>query len=375
MTIVFVSNYFNHHQKPLSDELYKLSSGKYFFIETQKVEEERINMGWGYIEVPSYVKKSYTSCDDLCLCQKLIDEADVVIFGSAPNEMLKNRIKNLRVIFRYSERPLKKGLEIHKYIFRFIKWHKQNPKKANIYMLCASAYTSCDYRKFRLFLNKTYKWGYFTEVVRYNDLIELINRKKKNSILWVSRFIDLKHPEVVIELAKMLKNEKYQFEICLIGTGPLEDMVKKEIVLNNLENHITLLGTMSPENVRKYMELSQIFIFTSDYNEGWGAVLNEAMNSCCACVASDAIGSVPFLIKNYENGIIYTNGNTFDLFSKVKYLMDNQQKIAEIGKSAYDTISQTWSPEIAAKRFMTLATEIIEKRPLSNFVEGPCSKD
>ena len=33
------------------------------------------------------------------------------------------------------------------------------------------------------------------------------------------------------------------------------------------------------------------------------------MNSACAVVANSAIGSVPFLIKNKENGLIYENGN------------------------------------------------------------------
>ena len=48
-----------------------------------------------------------------------------------------------------------------------------------------------------------------------------------------------------------------------------------------------------------YMESSHIFLlFTSDRNEG--AALNESMNSGCAVVASDAIGSVPYLMRYYE---------------------------------------------------------------------------
>jgi hypothetical protein len=36
---------------------------------------------------------------------------------------------------------------------------------------------------------------------------------------------------------------------------------------------------MPPEEVRVHMEQSNIYLFTSDFGEGWGAVLNEAMNS------------------------------------------------------------------------------------------------
>ena len=54
------------------------------------------------------------------------------------------------------------------------------------------------------------------------------------------------------------------------------------------------------------MAKSDIFIFTSDKNEGWGVVLNEAMSSACAVVANKAIGSVPFLIKDGLNGFTYS---------------------------------------------------------------------
>ncbi len=52
-----------------------------------------------------------------------------------------------------------------------------------------------------------------------------------------------------------------------------------------------MLGAMSPDKVRAYMERADVFLFTSDFNEGWGAVLNESMNSGCAVVASHAMVS------------------------------------------------------------------------------------
>ena len=48
--------------------------------------------------------------------------------------------------------------------------------------------------------------------------------------------------------------------------------------------------------------------------EGWGAVLNEAMNSGCACIASHAIGSAGFLIEHGENGFVYRDGDMDDFY-------------------------------------------------------------
>ena len=46
MTLTFVSNYINHHQIPVSNELYRLLGEDYAFIQTEPVEEERLRMGW-----------------------------------------------------------------------------------------------------------------------------------------------------------------------------------------------------------------------------------------------------------------------------------------------------------------------------------------
>lgn len=46
MQVVFVSNYFNHHQLSFCDALYELLEGSFCFLQTQPMEEERVKMGW-----------------------------------------------------------------------------------------------------------------------------------------------------------------------------------------------------------------------------------------------------------------------------------------------------------------------------------------
>lgn len=117
------------------------------------------------------------------------------------------------------------------------------------------------------------------------------------------------------------------------------------------------------------------FLFTSDFNEGWGAVLNESMNSGCAVVASHAIGSVPFLIKNGVNGLIYQDGNKEHLEMQVCSLLDDEKYRRQIGKKAYETIADMWNAENAAKRLLMLAQGLEQsKGAVSLFDDGPCSK-
>jgi len=374
--ILFLSNYFNHHQKPFSDAMYELTNGNYRFIATSKISQWRLDLGYQRLTAEYVIDISENGPSSQLL--KMIKDADVVIIGSAPNNLIKERLELNRLTFRYNERLLKDG------IFRVLdprmqwsvrsQWTKY--KDGNLYTLCASAYTAHDLSLFGYPKSKCFKWGYFPAAKQYQNIQELFELKHQHedvSILWVGRLIELKHPEVPILIARELKKRGYAFNLSIIGTGKLEPFIRQKIRDYELEDYVTMRGSMTPDEVRKYMESSDIFIFSSDRHEGWGAVLNESMNSACAVVASNAIGSVPFLIKHGENGYIYKGKNWKDAYFLVKQLIDNREEIMRIGKNAYHTIKDEWSPTIAAQNFLNLSSSIMKNENAKVVNQGPCS--
>lgn len=371
MKIVFVSNYFNHHQKSLSDALFRLTEGKYFFIETGKMREDRRQLGYGMENLPDYVLKSHGDENALKKSHDLIKSADAVITGSAPEDILRPRIRAGKLIFRFSERPLKNGTEWKKYLPRLLRWYIRNPVGKPIYLLCAGGFTAADYRRFGLFDNRAYKWSYFPDVKNYEHLPP----KVIFSILWCGRLLEWKHPDDALEAAKRLREDGYDFQMNLIGIGAMEDTLKSRCVKYGLQDYVHFLGSMKPEEVRVYMEGSGIFLLTSDRQEGWGAVLNEAMNSGCAVVASDAVGSVPFLVNDGKNGLIYESGNVDMLCKKIEHLLKHPEEQERLGKNAYRTITEEWNAENAAERFVNLAEHILSGETSPNlYVSGPCSR-
>ncbi len=82
------------------------------------------------------------------------------------------------------------------------------------------------------------------------------------------------------------------------------------------------------------MERAEIYLFTSDRQEGWGAVLNEAMNSGCAVLTSHEIGATPYLVKDGENGIVFKSRDQKDLNRRLYELMENG-KAESLGRAAY----------------------------------------
>lgn len=371
MNIVFISNYFNHHQKSVSDELYILTKGCFFFIETEYMDDERKKLGWKIEEIPRYV---ININEDRKKSLDIINNAQFIITGSAPESIIKIALKHKVIIFRYAERPFKDGINFSwKTPLRVLRSHVSTLDRSNIYMLCASAYTSADYMKYHLFKKKTFKWGYFPKTVVHENINKLIEQKEVNSILWCGRLIDWKHPDNAIAVAKYLKSKGHSFQMNIIGNGILEDEIIDQIYINHLEENVHFLGALSPMLVRDKMEKASIYLFTSDYKEGWGAVLNEAMNSGCAVIASHAAGSTPYLIQNKVNGYIYKSGNVKSLCEITENLIRSRELREKIGIKAYETIVDEWNGEVASKRLFSLMKNILANNKKIFFDEGPCS--
>lgn len=363
MKIAFISNFYNHHQHSLSLALNRLLD-RYVFIETAKMTAERRSMGWGFENKPEFVTSDLSALDD----------ADIVMIGTAPKTVVGRVVRTGKPVLRYSERPLKMGAEPFKYLPRLLLWHYLYPPGKKIYLLSASAYAASDYAKFGLFIKKGYKWGYFPETKKYPDVGRLLATKDRRKILWVGRYLEWKHPQDALSVAAKLASEGVEFSMDFIGTGELEDELRARIVGYGLEDQVRLLGAMKPEDVRIHMEKAGIFLFTSNRREGWGAVLNEAMNSGCAVVASRSIGSVPYLLEENKNGFIYESGDMDELYAKVKHLLDAPAEQERIGCSAYKTITTTWNAENAAHNLVRLAEYILAGDDPSGLIEeGPCS--
>lgn len=376
MKIAFFSNYLNVHQLPLCQRLYQATDGAFTFVATERISESRLKFGYPDMDRKyPFVLRAYDGEEEKRQAMQLAAECDVVIHGSAPWYYQQKRLEEKKLTFFYSERLYRSGFPAWKWPVRLWRFYKLYGRYPSLHLLCASAYTAADFAKTFTFRNKAYKWGYFPEAKKYDSVDSLIEAKDPNSILWVARMIPLKHPEYMIEIAKKLKAEGYSFRLRLIGNGELEDSLKEEVQKNDLSDCVEMLGAMKPEQVREHMEKSELFLFTSNKQEGWGAVLNESMNSACAVVASHAIGSVPFLIQEEENGLVYQDGNVDDLYNKVKYLLDHSAERKRLAKNAYRTITDEWNAENAANKLLQLIDNLHTKSATAfPFANGVCSK-
>lgn len=381
MTLTFVTNFVHHHQLPLADVFYGLIGDNYRYIATSRLPEWLIKGGYDPSLERPYIIRTYLSDDDMKEARNLIDNSDVVIYGAAPDEWVYERKRNNKVTFHFSERWLRK-INLHAISPRALyniyrNYFKFRNKRT--YMLCASAYTVQDVHRYGCFPQKCFKWGYITKVdesFRVEDLKRVASTPEITQIMWCARFLKLKHPELPVLLAARMKINGYRFSIDMFGSGEELENTKNLISQYGVEDCVNLCGNRPNEDILKEMRKHEIFLFTSDRNEGWGAVLNEAMSNGCVPVASDEIGSVPYLIKSGYNGLVFKSRNLKSLYKNVTQLIDNPDKLMEMSKAAVYTMQNVWSPRVAAENFLDLANHVINNTlDLYKRTEGPASWD
>lgn len=381
--IVFVSNFINHHERFFCDEMYNNPDVEFHFIQTVQMEKERIKLGWGIdISTIPYCTCSYGNDGEHEASLQLCSEADVLILGSAPYEFIEDRVRNNKLTFFYAERLFREGVWHMLYpptFFTVLKRFIIPGNKSNFYMLCASGYTALDCHKIHAFRGKYFRWGHFIEVNRINSVDSMLESKrlkttKSISILWAGRLIGWKHPDLAVDVADWLRQQGYQFEMNIIGTGEMEETLRHSVEERNLSERVHLLGSMKPKEVRSYMEKSDIYLFTSDFNEGWGAVLGEALSSGCAVVVSHGIGATPFLAKHNENALVYENGNKESLFHSVKKLIDSEELRMRLSRNAVLTMQDLWNASVGANRLYEVIKALKTGIDIPIYENGPMSK-
>ena len=383
ISIVFVSNFINHHQKPFCDEMYRKCGDDFSFIQAVPMDEERVKMGWNAEEDIPYLHKIYKEKD---ICFEKILNCDVLLLGwtglendDPAREIITKRLTTGRPVIRISERIYREGRYKAISPRGIAAKYKEHTRFRNapVYLLCAGAYVSGDFRLIGAYPGKMFKWGYFPPIRRYeeHEINKFIYKENEElQLCFAGRFVNLKHPEFAIYAAEYLKNRGIRFHLHMVGDGKKRKEIEDMAVSLGVDHNITFYGSKDPSDVRKIMEKSHIFIFASNYLEGWGAVVNEAMNSVCAVIASGEAGAVPYLIQNGVNGLSYDKCSKDGFLKCLDKLVSEPMLIGRLQRAAYKSIAESWNAEHACCELLKFCESIVAGKDYEGIPEsGPMS--
>ncbi len=369
MKITAFANFLDPQTLPMYDALDEQSSHQLIFAATEPMEEELLQKGYpDYHAQKPYVIKLYEESDPLAKAAELAAESDVLIYGHCPADYFNLAVKSGKPVFRLSQHIYRDGKTYPlKWKASYFVKHTLALIRKPVYLLCLGTYTAYDFSLSDSYAGKRFEFGEFTEVIDY-DPEELQKAKQTDpvTVVWANPLHPWYEPDTVIELAKELTELPVKFT--MYGQGELAGQLRQKA--ESLPN-LQVIEDDSLETVDHALKHADIFLTTSSYNDGWGSILNRAMNRACACVVSTAVGASKMIGRN-ETGLLYEYGNSEDLKAKVMRLVEDSGLRRSLGEAAYTANREVWNGTEAGNRLYALMEALSEGKP-SPFAEGLCS--
>lgn len=133
-------------------------------------------------------------------------------------------------------------------------------------------------------LNKMRMWGYFVKHSLSKDNKGSQRGDNTIKVLWVGRMLGLKNVDTVIRAV----GGDERFELDIYGSGPEEKKLRK--IASKYKN--VSFGEMVPINeVRDLMRRHDVYVLPSNEFDGWGAVVNEALEEGMKVVGTYEAGA------------------------------------------------------------------------------------
>lgn len=158
------------------------------------------------------------------------------------------------------------------------------------------------------------------------------------TILFASKLIVRKHPDVLLRAAAQLQREGAQFSLLIVGSGPLE--VRLRTLSHDLGlTHVRFAGFVNQTELPAIYGAVDIFVLPSS-NEPWGLVVNEVMCAELPIVVSKKIGCVADLVVNGMNGFLVEPGDVDSLVVALRKLIVDPRLRAQMGHASGMRIRQ-----------------------------------
>ena len=153
-----------------------------------------------------------------------------------------------------------------------------------------------------------------------------IEVNKPPVIVFAGRFMEQKSPLMIVQILNEIKD--IPWKCVMIGDGPLMPEVKKSISTLELGDRFLLTGWITPNEVMKQFEQSDI-LFMPSLSEGLPVVGVQALSKGLAIVASRVGGFVDLVDEN-QNGYLIEVGDKTGFKSRLQELLTNPSRLLSL---------------------------------------------
>lgn len=187
-------------------------------------------------------------------------------------------------------------------------------------------------------------------------LMNKIDEKFTNSpnkimtFLWSGRMVFRKGLALLIDALSYV-NPDLKYQVVLCGDGPESDKLKEMCKEQNLMHKVIFTGKLSYENMQKYYDIADVFIFPS-LRETTGTVLVEAFSHGLPVITLNQ-GGAALMVTDHE-GFLISGNNRHDyimnLAKTIEECIRKPEVVKEKGLASYKKVLDyyTWEKKVSS---------------------------
>ncbi|HEY1660167.1 MAG TPA: glycosyltransferase family 4 protein [Candidatus Sulfotelmatobacter sp.] len=193
---------------------------------------------------------------------------------------------------------------------------------------------------------------------------------RKLSLLTAGRLHPVKNHAFLIYACARLRGFGLDFECRIAGEGLERNRLESLIREKQLQDQVTLLGHIAPQEMNSLYQQADLFLLTS-LSEGIPLVLMEAMANALIVLAP-AITGIPELISHEKTGFLYQPGNLDEFVNKVLAVhrmtveAESSDKLRLMRHAARIKVFHDFNRQKNLDRFSDLFLQSISPKPWSS---------
>lgn len=187
-----------------------------------------------------------------------------------------------------------------------------------------------------------------------------IEKKFKDYAIFIGRLVPYKGLDILLEAMTLVPQD---YQVLIIGVGPLNSDLQKKIEQQNDSHRIFLLGKVDEDSLHHYLHLAKFLVLPSiNQSENFGIVQLEAFAMKKAVIVSKLQSGASSLVTEGESGFLVEPADPKHLASRMMELFKDPLKAQMMGEKAYQNLQNNFSYEAMIDSHLKLYETCLEAK-------------
>jgi glycosyltransferase involved in cell wall biosynthesis len=178
----------------------------------------------------------------------------------------------------------------------------------------------------------------------------------ENYFAYYGRLEKIKGVLTLLQAMKLIPDA----HLYIAGRGDAEEEIKHFIAKFDL-NNVTLVGHLAAEDLIPLIQHAAFTVVPSEWYENYSMSVIESLALGTPVIGS-RIGGIPEQIRDGVNGLLFKPGDHEELAQKIRFMLDNRQKVIEMGRNGRKQVESVNSPQQHYQQTIAIYHQLMNSR-------------